>query len=356
MSRQANIDDPEDARRRPDTLIVGRFQGIKNTVNPERLQSNELEAAVNIDIDDALQARRRRGYARVATGDFHSLHTAESGVTFAVRDNQIVHIAADLTITPIGDGGADPVAWLDFAGTTYFASRAASGKILPDLTIEPWGQAGGAGEWLSPVVNPTATLGEVAGRLLGRPPMAEFLTELNGRIWLAEGRTIWVTELYAPDLVDRTRNFMQFEAPITGMLRCTSGVYVGTETAVYFLSGALGEMRRQLVAETGCIRGSMIRTRGDLAMVAGEPAAQHRDAIMFMIDQGLIVGFDNGFCRNITWNETLFPTASRVAPMMRRQDGMHQYVAALDSGGAPSSDVNIGAYVHAEIRRANRPS
>lgn len=336
----------------PESVILDKFKGIKNSVTAERLGPDALESAVNVDLDDSGQVRRRRGFTERMDGAWHSLHATPGGLVLGVRNNQLVKVLPNFTVQVLGDGGSDPISYVEIANTVYFSSRAVSGKINPDLTISPWGIRGGAGEWLSPVIRPTETLGPVEGKLLRAPPLAEWLAEMNGRIYLAEGSMLWATELYLPDLIDATRTFFQYEAAITGLQTCGEGMYVGTEQAVYYISGPLGQMSRKTVVESGCVAGSMIPAIGDLALVAGEPALQHRDAVMFMTPQGLIVGFNNGFCRNLTANETLFPPARRVAPMLRQQDGMHHYVAVADSGGGPTANARIGDYVDAEIRRA----
>lgn len=335
----------------PDSIILQTFDGIKNTKTRERLSPAELSRAVNVDIDDAKQPRRRRGYELVAEGVFHSLFASPGGVTFVVRDGQLGVLRPDYSHTPITPGGDNPVAYVGVAGTTYFSSVDVSGKIRPDLAVEPWGIRGGAGDWVSPVISPTETLGPVAGRLLARPPMAEFLSEMSGRIYLAEGSTLWATELYTPDHVDRTRTFMQFESKITGLCRSADGMYVGTETDVWFLRGTLANMERKVVVKTGCVRGSMIETPGDFALIAGEPALQYRHACMFMTGDGLIAGFNGGFCRNITANETVFPDAVSAAPMFRKQDGINQYVASLRSNGTPTAAARVGDHMDAEIIR-----
>lgn len=334
-----------------DSVLLNAFEGVKNTVTRERLKPQQLERARNVDIDDAFQPRRRRGYTLRAEGSFHSLYTAPNGMTFGVKDGLLCRIKPDFSVQTLGEGGDDPIAYIDVGDTIYYSSADVSGKILPDLTVQPWGQRGGDGLWLSPVINPTETLGAVGGKYLRKPPMARWLAYLNGRIYLAAGSTLWATELYLYDYVDSTRTFFQFESEITGIMNGTDGLYVGTETAVWFLSGPLNQLKRDLVVSYGCISGSMVSVTGDVLRAAGDMAAQHRNATLFMTEQGLIAGFDRGACVNLTKNETLFPGATSVVPLFRMQDGINQYVAVMDSGGTPTAGTRIGDYVDAEIRR-----
>jgi hypothetical protein len=69
-------------------VILGAFKGLKNTVSRERLGQDELERAVNVDIDDVGQLRRRRGYVRKQTGSWHSVRTFTLKV-LGVRDGTL---------------------------------------------------------------------------------------------------------------------------------------------------------------------------------------------------------------------------------------------------------------------------
>lgn len=331
----------------PESVVVQQYTGIKNTVAPERLQPGELERGVNIDIDDAGQPRRRRGYTQVNAEPHHSLFEASWG-NLVVRSGTLGLLNADYSLQPLVTGiGDSPVAYTETAQRVFFSSLNGSGKILSDMTVEPWGNADGP-TWLSPVVNPTATLTPIAGRLLGPPPVAEYMLESGGRIYMAQGNVIWATEMFAYDYVDRTRSFMQFEDQITGMGQVQDGFFVGTETKTYFLSGALAQMRRIEVHPLGTLAGSMIDVPADLIR---PESSVSRGAVLFMTESGLCVGLDGGICYNMTQSRVTFPQAERVAAMLRRQDGMAHYVGVTDSQGGPQSNARIGDYVDAEIRR-----
>jgi hypothetical protein len=335
----------------PESIFVGQFSGLKNAVNQERLKPEELAFAFNIDLDNEGQVRRREGYGEVARGDFHSLYTAPSGRTFAVNGGWLGRVTPDFDFHPIAIGGDRRVAYVEIDETLYFCSPAVSGKLTPDLVAEPWGQLGGAAEWFSPVVNPTETLPEVNGMPLSPPPLGSHLTAINGRIYIAEGKTLWATELYLYDYVNRTKGFVQFDSEITGLAYSGDGIYVGTETGVWFLRGGLNTMERRVVVKSRHIPYSMLEVPGDYALVAGEPALQYRNAVMFMTEDGLIAGFNGGFCRNLTENEMIFPKALNAVPMFRKRDGINQYVVATETGGSPSANARIGDYVDAEIVR-----
>jgi hypothetical protein len=344
-----------------DSFTFDKFSGIKNTVTEERLSSGgtdargrkieaELAKALNVDIDDAGQIRRRRGRIRVGGGNFHSLWQTDTHV-YVVKDGNLCRLMPNYTTQPLRFGvGQAKVSFVKVGDYAYFSSRTTSGKIdVESGVVSDWGhpEDGGQGRWLSPVVNPTDYVPAVRGKLLGMPPNADYLAYLNGRIYLASGPTLWATELYLYDYVDKTRTFISFESDITGIGVVTDGMYVGTTEAVYFLSGPFGSMSRIKLADVGMIPGSIIEVPADV--VRGNSSS--RNAVMFMTRFGVFVGLDGGIASNLTQSRVEFPLSTQVAPMYRLQDGMNQYVGVANSNGTPTSAARIGDYVDAEIRR-----
>jgi hypothetical protein len=336
-------------RNRPsDSVIFNEFVGLTNVVSEERLNKKQLLKGDNIDIDDAGQIRRRRGYRKLADGQFHSLYS-NGTKTLVVKDGVLSRVYPDGTTSPIKTGiGAERLAYVTVASDIYFCSSTASGIVAEDDTVGDWGATTSAGQWISPVVNPSDELPEVRGRLFGKPPTATSLAHFNGRIYLADDNLLWATELFLYKLVDKTRNFIQFESKITGLAHVQDGLYVGTETGVYFLTGAFTEMRRIKITDAGMIPGSVVYTQTDA--ISDKPQAV-AEAGFFLTTDGLCVGLPGGVCNNLTQAKYLFPETGHMASMFRFQDGVAQYVGVLDNAGTPTSRARVGDYVDAEIIR-----
>lgn len=345
-----------------DSVTFNKFSGIKNTVTAERLSMGgrdasgkqlgaELADALNVDIDDAGQLRRRRGRTKVGNGNYHSLHQFEDYVC-VVKDGNLCRLFPNYTTAVLRFGvGQDRISFVKVDDNAYFSSRTTSGVLnLASSTVSEWGREstdGGAGRWLSPVISPTDDLPAVRGKLLGAPPNADYLAYFNGRIYLASGKTLWATELYLYNYVDKTRTFLSFEAEITGVGVVTDGMYVGTTEAVYFLSGPFGQMQRLKLADVGMVPGSLVEVPADV--VRGSSSS--RNAVMYMTRLGVFVGLDGGVASNLTQSRVEFPSSTHVAPMYRLQDGMNQYVAVANNGGTPVAASRIGDFVDVEIRR-----
>lgn len=342
---------PEDA---PESIVLQGFSGIKNTVAPERLTGADLEKALNIDLDDVGQARRRRGYTRKDPSSWHSIRDQKDGKTYGVKDGVLGIIRADYSFFSLGITVGDaPVCYTSVDHHVYFSSVAAQGVIQPSEIIVPWGATDGQGEWLSPVIAPTDTLGAVSGQLLGDPKVASILEAYNGRIYMANGKTLWVTELFRYHYVDRTRNFMQFEHEITMLMAMTDGIYVGTTGGLYFIHGRmLGEFKLSIVVASPVLPGSGVWVPTDLvhpqAINGPVPTG---DAAVFMTEAGICAGFDGGSCYNLTQAKVTFPRAVSAAALFRQLDGVNQFLVAADSAGGPAANARIGDYVDAEIIR-----
>jgi hypothetical protein len=361
------------------SLTISRFVGLKNSVAPERLTPEEFELAKNIDLDDAGEPRRRRGFTLASPGSFYSLFTSDSGAMYVVKDGVLGRVNPDASFVALESGLPttwDPLAYVQVGPKIYFSGRTNAGIIdEPSQSVSPWlGPTPPAPPptdspqqvqsvpppdfWYSPVVNPNAQLPPIRGRLLGPPPLADVLGYFNGRIYLAQGTTLWWTELYNYLYVDKTRNFYQFEADITMLGTVMDGIYVGTEEGVWFLHLAEGgaiQPRRVRVLDSGAIRGSMVYIPGELAnpaqvpLMADEPV---QVSILFLTTSGYCGGKDNGVCYNYSEDKFVFPEMEEAFALYRRHEGMHQYLVTGNSRGQPTSDTRIGDYIDATIRRA----
>lgn len=344
-----------------DSVTFGSFEGLKNTVTPERLKATELEIAKNIDLDDAGQPRRRRGFRKVSNGSWHSAYSDPSGLVLGVKDNVLGIVHPDWSHDPLLPNiGPEYLDYVRVGDVVYFSSYSTSGKFdLADGQVYPWGQTGGEGQWISPVVHPTPTLGPVWGRLLGRVPMANCIEYWNGRIYFGCGRMLWATDLWLYDKVDETRTFFKFEDDITMVASVSDGLYVGTTSACYFLGyersigGSIKDLKRTPLMNYGVVPRSSVHVPAELIkpQINQDPQSPIKNAVMFLTHTGVIAGFDGGVIYNLTQADFLFPVAAQAATMFRRQDGINQFVAVTDSGGDPSDSARIGEYVDAEIRR-----
>lgn len=342
-----------------DNISFSRFTGVRNTVSAERLAPEELQRARNVDIDDAGQIHRRRGQSLVSSGNFHSLFNSDNGTAYGVKGSSLGLINPDYSFISLQTGiGPDHLSYAQVGPVIYFSSASNSGQISqPANVVTPWGEAV-ADFWFSPVVNPTPTLQPTKGRLFGSPPMATIIEYFNGRIYLANGRTVWATELYLYNFIDKTKNYWYFEDDVTLVKSVTDGLYVGTTTQLYFISGpTFNEMKRLNIWDAGVLPGTEVEVPSELVDPQGrQDLAQvlpGDTAVAFMTTHGLIAGLSGGKIYNLTETRVQFPVAQTGSAVFRQQDGVNSYLGVIDSGGTPAGNMRIGDYVSAALIRGN---
>lgn len=336
--------------KRADPVLYNQFAGLRNTVPEERMQPSDLTVAQNLDLDDTNGVRRRRGFALVKAGEFHSLYKNALNSRCLVSENGVLsRLYPDYSTVSLGvNVGNRPVSYTDVGEQTFFSTSQESGVVEADDTVSPWGLLAAPRTWESPVITPTANLPEVAGKVVSAPPTAESIAYLNGRIYLAAGQLIWATELYRYHIVDRTRGYLYYEKPVTQIIAVTDGLYVGTTDAVYFLSGTFGEMQRRRILNSGMLPRSAVHV--DPKHVT-EQGSESKQGVLFLTSTGLYAGFDSGVCLDLVKNRFKFPMGESAAAMYREQDGIHQYVGVISSSGQSTSKARFGDFVDAEIRR-----
>lgn len=335
----------------PESIVIGSFEGVRNTSARHRLKPEELEQALNVDIDDRGQVRRRRGYALKLVGNFHSLKRIGAR-SYVVKDGVLGWASDNYLFTSLGHtAGVKPLSYTTVADTVYFASEATSGKIIDDQVL-PWGAINND-TWLSPVITPTDTLGELFGKQLTAPPTASEIAAYKGRIYLAAGRYLWSTELWLYDYIDPTRNFYQFEEDITMLAPMDDGIFVGTEANLWFLKGSQSTgLVRSNVLEFGVVRGSLTTAPAtDVHPGARQGVLAESMGAVFMTSRGICAGFDGGEVYDLTKGRVEFPEAQSAAVLYKEDSGVSSYLAVTDSAGGPAANARIGDFVDAEIVR-----
>jgi hypothetical protein len=342
--------------------VLSSWDGLKNTMQPERLGDKDLVRARNIVLDDSGQPSRRRGYTLKLPGNVHSLFTSYQGVVLGVVNENLSIINPDYShdaLVPVGvdpASGVLPMVYSQVGDQVYHVSIVDRGIVnIPNRSWSPWGDP--TDLWLSPVVNPTETLPPIAGRLLKQPPNATCMTYFNGRLYLGQGATLWATELYLYNFVDATAGYKLFEAEITMIGAVLDGVYVGTREGLWFLTGpTFAEMKRTRVMDSGVIPGSMVDIPEELANPPQVPITATTPtevSIMFMTTRGVCIASSGGRTLNITEGKYIFPDSMSASALYRRQDGVNQYIAALQSGGSPTQTAAIGDYLDVTIIRGS---
>lgn len=205
---------------------------------------------------------------------------------------------------------------------------ALAGYVI-NVYLAPYGEAMFlAGSTATDTWTPTGdALGpQFVGGVVDVPPVGTILAPWHGRMLIADGTTLWATRPLQPDLCDRTRDFVQFEHPITLLYGTGSGLFVGTTQALHFLAGGdIGtEMQLRTITRAPVTKGSAVEI--DTAHLKAEVRPGGR-AAMCIVDGVLTLIFGDGQAAPLTANRYR-RELGEVWATTRMRDGTLQYLAS----------------------------
>ena len=168
----------------------------------------------------------------------------------------------------------------------------------------------------------TGQRGRLLDSLLAIPPRpGTALCVHRGRLWIAEGNTLWFTSERSPHWLFPHVGYFREPAAITGIGAAEDGIYVGTAASVAFLQGGdPNAMTRRVVS-------------GDAGMVAGTVCSQLPfDAAA----EGAAPG------RQAAWMDTNgYPCIGKPGGIVVRPT-LNRYSAGLFSGGMAAYRIREG--------------
>ena len=173
------------------------------------------------------------------------------------------------------------------------------------------------------------------------------LAYLLGRILIADGNVLWATNPFQYELVDSIAGYKMLESEITFIGAVVDGLFIGTQTGVFFMAGPFESAQLTRVST----RAAPKQTPSAIDMANVLTGAGQGVGVLFLTDGGVCVGQPGGQVTNLTNKIFEFPKASEVTVMARQQDGLNQFVGVATHPSTPSGSARFGDYVDAEIVR-----
>lgn len=182
-----------------------------------------------------------------------------------------------------------------------------------------------------PLIVPIATVG------LRPMPAGQIVRCFNGRLLVAVGDTLHISEPFAYGLQDPLKGFVQFQGRITVVEPVDAGVFVCADKT-YFLEGGNPADAAALreVLPYGGVEGTGGRNK------------QSKDVFWFS-ERGLVIGDERGQAKNVQEQAVAVGRAASGAQLYRDQNGVRQIVSSLF--GAEASTAAATSYMEAEIIR-----
>lgn len=291
------------------TIPFRSCSGLNTVAAPEALtydgQTGAWEAAqlVNLDVlDGGRRLRTRPGHSLVASGVWRDVYTAPNRRVYAVVDDVLVEVLADLsTRSLVALTTAGRVAWCALDDLVFWTNGVEMG-LIQDGEAAAWG-------------GKTWPVASEADRFISPPP-GQVLGAYAGRVWIGAGSSLHFTEgaggwHFYQDAVDQ----IEMAGEVTMIAPVDDGLYVGTDAGVWFMAGAdpTKGMPMTMVSPFPAVLGTSRRVRSDNVTSKYNPAG----ATLWMSSRGAMLGMPSGIVVQLTGNRVVLDApASFGAPLL----------------------------------------
>ncbi len=170
------------------------------------------------------------------------------------------------------------------------------------------------------------------------PPAGHLLAYLGGRLYVAVDNLVFYSDPYATEHFRLGDNFIPFPQKVTLLGAVDDGLFVSSDKT-YFLPGVDPEQQALITkSKAKAVAGTMATV--DWVDV-GDGGESSGEALMWMSDQGVMLGGAGGVLQNVTRKTLRVPAANEGAGIVRQQNGMSQYLGLVKD----TSDDREGMYV-----------
>ena len=305
------------------TIKYKRFKGVNNVDVPEDVGDRWLQKAVNLDLTDKGQLRKRPGAVLEYPGSANSIFATVSGKLFYVKNGNLYRNHTVL----LGSGFNSPLHYVEMQGKVYFTSTTRSGIIDGDSVV-PWVPGPQnrlrVDGWEDEYGNSFDMI-EHNAIFFEHGPRGHLLARHAGRMYLATGNSILFTDPLAP-LLWAGAGF-SFNRRVTAILPIEDGLWVCAD-ALYWISGNdPTKMQMDRVENGKGIEGTAARVPGNRFPIDNAPAG---DVWLFTTENGVVALKTNGFLANVTEDTYEIPYQPIGSAGFIETGGINRYVVQMD--------------------------
>lgn len=156
-------------------------------------------------------------------------------------------------------------------------------------------------------------------------PAGNHVATFNGRALVALQDFLLYSDAYRFQLFDPVRQSFQFDSRIRMVAPVLDGVFIGTETSLWYLAGDdITQAQLTKTAPYGAIPNT-------LAMVDGSMVLDGLTGVVgiFASENGICAIGNGGFFKNLSLDRYVYQAAANGAATTRMRPGMNQYITAL---------------------------
>lgn len=185
----------------------------------------DFAACVNIDISDKFRISRRKGFTRKLAGNSHSLVAIEDKYCLFCVSDVLCRLESNLTdYSPIAVVTPDKrLSVIILDSKVYWCNGREKGIVIDGINHE-WTAA-------------TSLVSSNVTRVFNDPPIGHLLAYHNGRIYVVDGKIVWYSEPYGPNLFSKGDCFISLESNIQMIRPVDGGIYISDEYSTWFLKG-----------------------------------------------------------------------------------------------------------------------
>lgn len=179
-------------------------------------------------------------------------------------------------------------------------------------------------------------------------PLGDLIAYYNGRVYIAVGSTIFASEPFSYEWFRLHKDFIQLDSKVTMMMPVQTGIYVGTETGVFYLGGS-DISAFKLTEKEICtpVMYSNVLIPSGYIRIDNTPLGPKW---LFTSSEGMFVAMNQGVMFNVTAEHVMFPKGTEGAAAFIQQNGVNKYVSLIKDQGS-NQRIGVGDLVTAELIR-----
>jgi hypothetical protein len=151
------------------------------------------------------------------------------------------------------------------------------------------------------------------------PPVGTALAYHNGRIYIADGSTVWCTLPLRYGLVDQAVGMLMFPADVTVMAAVADGLYICADKTYWLTDIDTDQFQQRAVLPYGAVTGTVI----DIPL---------SDNVAWFSVQGIIVAGLSGQVASVQEDKSAVGDFQSGAMLFRNKSGLRQIIASLADG------------------------
>jgi hypothetical protein len=178
-------------------------------------------------------------------------------------------------------------------------------------------------------------------------PLGQIVKFYKGRLYIAEGSTLWYSEPYSYEWYRLDTNFHQFPSEILEIMPVEDGMWIASDY-LYYLSGNEPEkFNRSLKEKVKIIKGTGTLISGSYIHMDNTPTGYKW---LVSSDLGIFILFNQGMCINLTSQNVELEKADLGTSLFLQDSGTNQYMSILKTNENPNNSV-LGDMVESVIIR-----